>query len=94
MSHSVDGACLLLVPVKTGADSQLLQTRRVVVQPAMNRSKRMFVVLTLWKYCQRNVVQFSSQRSFCFGMFCLVASHPHLDKGLQFYINNMLYTVS
>jgi len=43
----LDGACLLLVPVKTAVDSQVFQTRCVVVQLAVSRSKEIFVVLTL-----------------------------------------------
>jgi len=39
--------CCYLVPVETEVYMQLLQTRCVVIQLAMNRSRRMFVVLTL-----------------------------------------------
>jgi len=38
---------LSLVSVKTSVDLQLLQTRCVVIQLAMSRSRRMSVVLTL-----------------------------------------------
>jgi len=41
------GTWLSLVSVKTSVDLQLLQTRCVVIQLAMSRSRRMSVVLTL-----------------------------------------------
>jgi len=43
----MDEAWLLLVPVKTAVDLQLLQTKHVVIQIAMNRSRRVSVVLSL-----------------------------------------------
>jgi len=48
-SHALfmDGIWLFLVPVETEADLQLLRTRCVLTQLAMNRSRRVSVVLTL-----------------------------------------------
>jgi len=43
----MDRIWLLLVPVETEVDLQLLQTRCVVIQLAMNRSRRVSVVLPL-----------------------------------------------
>jgi len=43
----VDRIWMLLVPVETEVDLQLLQTRCVVIQLAMNRSRQVYVVLTL-----------------------------------------------
>jgi len=45
--HFMDRIWLFLVPVETEVDLQLLQTRRAVIQLAMNRSRRVSVVLTL-----------------------------------------------
>jgi len=49
----------------TAVSLQLLQTRCVVIQLAMNRSIRVSVVVTL-KAAQRFLVL---ERSFCFGKF-------------------------
>jgi len=43
----MDKISLLLVPGKTAVDLQLLQIRCVVIQLAMNRSRRVSVALTL-----------------------------------------------
>jgi len=43
----MDRIRLLLLPVETEVDLQLLQTRCVVIQLAMNRSRRVSVVSTL-----------------------------------------------
>ena len=43
----MDWKWLLLAPVETGVDRQLLQTKCVVIQLAVNRSRRVFVALTL-----------------------------------------------
>jgi len=44
---SVDRIWLLLVTFETEVDQKLLQTRCVVIQLAMNRSRRVSVILTL-----------------------------------------------
>jgi len=43
----MDRIWLLLVPVETDVDLQLLQTRCVVIQLAMNRSRRVSAVMIL-----------------------------------------------
>jgi len=45
--HFVGGTWLLLVPVKTAVDLQLLQTRCVVIQLPRNRSRPVSAVLNL-----------------------------------------------
>jgi len=45
--HFVDGTWLLLVPVKTAIDFQILQTRCVVIQFLMNRSRPVSAALNL-----------------------------------------------
>jgi len=64
----MDGSWLLLVLVKTAVDLQLLQTRYVVIQLAMNRSRRVSDVLDLMAFLltQRYSIL---ERSFCFGKF-------------------------
>jgi len=44
----MDGTWLFLVPVKTAVDLQLFQARCVVIQLAMNRSRRVSIVLN-WR---------------------------------------------
>jgi len=63
---------LLVVPVETKVDLQLLQTRCVVIQLPMNRSRRV-----------SNVVQFSKD-SFFLESDWLFAGHLDFNKGLEF----------
>ena len=64
----MDGTWLLLVSVKAAVDLQLLQTRYAMIQLAMNRSRRVSLVLTLMAFLptQRYSVL---ERSFCFGKY-------------------------
>ena len=54
----MNGTWLLLVSVKTAGDLQLLPTGCAMIQLAMNRLRRVCVVLT-WHFFQRNAIQFS-----------------------------------
>jgi len=54
----MDGTWLLLVSVKTTVDLHLLPIRCAMIQPVMNRLRRVSVVLT-WHFFQRNAIQFS-----------------------------------
>jgi len=63
----MDGTWLLVVPIKTEVRIQLLQTRCVVIQLAMNRSRRVSVVLTLMAVLMQRCSVL--ERSFCFGKF-------------------------
>jgi len=63
---------LLVMSVETEVDLQLLPTKCVVIQLAMNRSRRV-----------SNVVQFSKDSSVL-GRFWLVTGYLHFNKGLQF----------
>jgi len=58
----MDGTWLLLVSIKTTGDLQLLPTRCAMIQLAMNRLRRVSVVLT-WYFFQRNAIQFSKYHS-------------------------------
>jgi len=64
--HFVDGYWMLLVPLKTSVDLQLLQTRCVVIQLPMNRSRPVSAILNLMAV---QPTQHCSilERSFCFG---------------------------
>jgi len=64
----MDRIWLLLVPVETEVDLQLLQTRYVVIQLAMNRSRRVSVVLTLMAILLTWRISVLA-RFFCFGKF-------------------------
>jgi len=76
----MDGTWLSLVSVKTTVDLHLLPTRCVMIQLAMNRLRRVSVVLT-WHFFQRNAVQFSKDHSVLEST-CLVEGHLHFDKSL------------
>ena len=66
--------------VKTAADLQLLPARCAMIQLAMNRLRRVSVVLT-WHFFQRNALQFSKDHSVLEST-CLVEGHLHFDKSL------------
>ena len=69
--------------VETEVDLQLLQTRCVVIQLVMNRSKDECLPYQLrWQFCQRNVVQFSKDSSVMEHLW-LVAGNLHFNKGFQ-----------
>ena len=76
----MDGTWLSLVSVKTAVDLQLLPTRCAMIQLAMNRLRRVSVVLT-WHFFQRNAIQFSKYHSVLESS-CLVEGHLHFDKSL------------
>jgi len=76
----MDGTWLLLVSIKTTGDLQLLPTRCAMIQLAMNRLRRVSVVLT-WHFFQRNAIQFSKDHSDLEST-CLVEGHLHFDKSL------------
>ena len=58
----MDGTWLLLVSIKTAVDLQLLPTMCAMIQLAMNRLRRVSVVLT-WHFFQRNAIHFSKHHS-------------------------------
>jgi len=68
----MDRIWLLVVPVETEVDLQLLQTKCVVIQLAVNKSRRV-----------SNLVQFSKYSSVL-ESFWLIAGYLHFNKGLQF----------
>jgi len=68
----MDRMWLLVAPVETEVDLQLLQTSCAVIKLAVNRSRRL-----------SNVVHFSKDSSVL-ESFWLVAGHLHFGKGLQF----------
>jgi len=74
---------LLLVLVKTTVDLQLLQTSCVLIQLAMNRSRRVSVVSTLMAVLLTYRFQFSKDSS-CFSKFLVTGHLLHFNKGLQF----------
>jgi len=75
VSLFVDRTRLLLVSVKTAEKLQLLQTRCIVIQITMNRSRRVSVL---------NVVQFLKDPSVL-KSFWLIAGHLHFDKPGWFF---------
>jgi len=81
--HFMDIILLLLSASLTEVYLQLLQARCVVIQLAMNRSRRGFVVLNLMAVL---LTQRSSdlKRFLYFGKFWLVVVNLHSNKGLQF----------
>jgi len=76
----MDSTSLLLVSVKTVVDLQLLPTRCAMIQLAVNRLRRVSVILT-WHFFQRNAIQFSKYHS-ALQSTCLVEGHLHFDKSL------------
>jgi len=58
----MDGTWLLLVPVKTAVDLELLPTRCAMIQLVMNTLRRVSVVSTS-HFFQRNAIQFSKYNS-------------------------------
>jgi len=83
ISHSMDRTWLLLLPVKAVVDLLLLQARCVVIQLAMNRSRRMSVVFN-FDGSSAYVTLFNSRRSFCFGKFLVGCGSSVFWQGLQF----------
>jgi len=69
-----------MVSVKTAVDIQLLPTRCAMIQLAMNRLRRMTVILT-WHFFRRYAIQFSKYHSVVEST-CLVEGHLHFDKSV------------
>ena len=75
---------MLLAPVETEVDLQLLQRKCVVHQVAMNRSRRVSVVLPSMAVLQTQRYSVLKESSVL-ESFWSVAGHLHFDKGLQFF---------
>jgi len=86
----MDGAWLLLVPLKTALDLQLLQTKYVVIQLAMSSSRRVSVVLTLTAVLPTYVVE----RSFCFGKFLVGCGRVVSRNGFEIKLSKCFKLIS
>jgi len=78
----MDGTWLFMVSIKTAVDLQLLPTRCAMIQLAMNRLRRVSVVLT-WHFFRRYAVQFFKYHSVV-ETTCLLRVICILTKGCSF----------